>query len=168
MMAPSLVFKHYLKCLEGMLLKIESYKSECGNVFNARLYKDMFPLLQQAKVAIGFALRTCCPLAGKEIVTFKEDAMTIDAVRKELSATIAFIDEIPIESFKGYERREIETVAGFASHKMPGDEYYQLYALPNFMFHLSMIYAIARSKGVPLGKADFDGYHQYPERFSFG
>jgi hypothetical protein len=30
-----------------------------------------------------------------------------------------------------------------------------------------MAYAIARAAGVPLSKGDFDGYHQYPDGFSF-
>lgn len=38
----------------------------------------------------------------------------------------------------------------------------------NFFFHYSMVYAIARQAGVPVGKADFDGYHLYPHGFSFG
>lgn len=167
MPAPSLVFMHYLNRLEAMLKKIEYHQAECGDVFNARLHEDMFPLLQQAKIAIGFSLRACCPLAGMAITSFKEEEMTVFETRKELSATLEFIDKIPLESFEGYEHREIETVAGFARHNMSGEEYYQLYALPNFMFHLSMVYAIARSRGVPLGKSDFDGYHQYPEGFRF-
>ncbi|WP_232461250.1 DUF1993 family protein [Cellvibrio sp. PSBB006] len=36
-----------------------------------------------------------------------------------------------------------------------------------FFFHLSMSYAIARQAGIPLSKADFDGYHSYPVGFSF-
>ncbi|MGV7210836.1 DUF1993 family protein [Oxalobacteraceae bacterium A2-2] len=42
-----------------------------------------------------------------------------------------------------------------------------LYILPNFHFHLSMAYAIARQQGVALGKPDYDGYHAYPPGFSF-
>lgn len=166
-MMPSLVFKHHLERLEAMLGKIELHQLKCDDVFNSRLHEDMFPLLQQAKIAIGFSLRACCPLAGKEIATFKQDEMTLDAVRNELSATMEYIDKIPVSSFEDYETREIETVAGFAKHRMSGDEYYLLYTLPNFLFHLSMVYAIARSRCAPLGKGDFDGYHQYPEGFKF-
>jgi len=35
------------------------------------------------------------------------------------------------------------------------------YALPNALFHLSMVYALLRAKGVPLGKADFEGPPAY-------
>jgi hypothetical protein len=37
----------------------------------------------------------------------------------------------------------------------------QQYALPNFFFHLSMVYALLRQQGLPLSKADFDGWHVY-------
>ena len=39
--------------------------------------------------------------------------------------------------------------------------------MPNFFFHLTMGYAALRAAGVPLGKADFDGFHVYPEGFEF-
>jgi hypothetical protein len=39
--------------------------------------------------------------------------------------------------------------------------------VPNFFFHYAMVYAIARQAGVPVGKADFDGYHDYPPQFAF-
>jgi hypothetical protein len=42
-----------------------------------------------------------------------------------------------------------------------------MYAVPNFLFHYAMVYAIARQAGVPVGKSDFDGYHRYPPGFTF-
>lgn len=35
------------------------------------------------------------------------------------------------------------------------------YAVPNALFHLSMVYALLRAQGVPLGKADFEGPPAY-------
>nr|WP_267874749.1 DUF1993 family protein [Telluria antibiotica] len=40
-------------------------------------------------------------------------------------------------------------------------------AVPNFFFHYSMVYAIARQAAVPVGKSEFDGYHRYPSGFTF-
>jgi len=37
----------------------------------------------------------------------------------------------------------------------------QQYALPNFFFHLSLVYALLRQQGLPLSKGDFDGWHVY-------
>ncbi|WP_295961007.1 DUF1993 family protein [Rhodoferax sp.] len=44
---------------------------------------------------------------------------------------------------------------------LPGEAFLSQYALPNFFFHLTSAYALLRQQGVPLGKADFDGWHQY-------
>jgi hypothetical protein len=35
------------------------------------------------------------------------------------------------------------------------------YAVPNALFHLSMVYALLRANGVPIGKADFEGPPAY-------
>ena len=41
-------------------------------------------------------------------------------------------------------------------------------ALPNLYFHQAMLHVALKQAGVRLGKADFDGIHEYPEGFSFG
>lgn len=166
-MTPATTLIHYLQCLDKMLSKIESFLPKHGDVFNAQLHEGMFPLLQQAKIAIGFSLRACCPIVGIEIVSFEEEPVTLAAVKKQLSKTADFLVKIPDDDFENYKIQVINTTAGFAKLNMLGGEYYHQYALPNFMFHLSMVYAIARAQGVPLSKGDFDGYHQYPEKFSF-
>lgn len=51
--------------------------------------------------------------------------------------------------------------AGQATHAMPASEYLLHYALRNFFFHTTTAYAILQHVGVPVGKADFDGYHVY-------
>jgi hypothetical protein len=48
-----------------------------------------------------------------------------------------------------------------------GADFLHLFGLPNFFFHLTMGYAALRAAGVPLGKADFDGFHAYPADFRF-
>jgi hypothetical protein len=57
--------------------------------------------------------------------------------------------------------------AGFALLEQTGAEFLHLYGIPNFFFHLTMGYAALRAAGVPLGKADFDGFHSYPADFRF-
>lgn len=44
---------------------------------------------------------------------------------------------------------------------MAASEYLLHYASPNFFFHTTASFAILRNQGVPVGKADFDGYHVY-------
>jgi hypothetical protein len=163
--APTRLFLHYLRQLDAILREVEAFGGDVGNL---RLHPDMFPLLQQAQVAIGFTLRATCPLAGREIVSFRDaDHVTFSGIYAELERTMAYLAAIPDGDFDGIDTVTVRTTAGFAELELPGPEYYQMYAVPNFFFHYSMVYAIARQAGVPIGKAEFDGYHRYPMEFKF-
>lgn len=161
---PTRLFLHYLRQLQAILQQVEAFD---GAVAARRLHPDMFPLLQQARVAIGFTLRATCPLAGREIVSFRDDEFTFASIHAELERTIAYLAAIPDAAFNGIHALTVRTTAGFAELELSGPEYYQMYAVPNFLFHYSMVYAIARQAGVSVGKADFDGYHRYPSGFAF-
>lgn len=164
MLAPPRVFLHYLDRLDTLLERVaDTDPAVTGN----RLHPDMAPLLQQARTAIGFTLRVSCPLAGRAIVSFEGEEFTLDGVRDELARTAAYLAALPAEAFDDLASRKVDTVAGFAALQFDGPDYFLLYGLPNFFFHFSMAYAIARQAGVPVGKADFDGFHGYPAGFSF-
>jgi hypothetical protein len=164
MIALPRVFLHYLERLDKLLERIAATDPA---VAGHRLHPDMAPLLQQARTAIGFSLRVSCPLAGRGIVSFEGDAFTLDGVRGELARTVAYLAALPAEAFDDLATRQVDTVAGFATLRFDGPDYFLMYGLPNFFFHYGMVYAIARQAGVPVGKADFDGYHAYPAGFSF-
>ena len=161
---PTRLFLHYLRRLDAILKQVEAFD---GAVADRRLHPDMFPLLQQARVAIGFTLRATCPLAGREIVSFRDDDITFPSIYAELERTMAYLAAIPDAAFAGMDARRVRTTAGFAELDLPAAEYFHMYAVPNFFFHYSMVYAIARQGGVPVGKSDFDGYHRYPSGFTF-
>jgi uncharacterized protein len=161
---PTKLFLYYLGRLEDLLKRVEAFDSD---ISVNRLHPDMFPLLQQAKTAIGFTLRTSCPLAGREIVSFGNDEYTLQSVFVELDLTTRYLSAIPDEDFGDIDALRVNTTAGFADLDISGWDYYLMYAVPNFFFHYSMVYAIARQANVPIGKADFDGYHKYPLGFTF-
>lgn len=162
-MVPAKLFLHYLAQLKQMLLLVEHFDTGIGE---ARLHPTMFPLLQQARTAIGFTLRATCPLAGREIVSFASGHDSFASVHAQLDATLAYLAAIPDADFLA-PAPAVNTTAGFAGVALDGDEYFLLYAVPNFFFHYAMVYAIARQAGVPVGKPDFDGFHQYPPGFSW-
>ena len=162
--APARLFLHYLRQLDAVLKAVEAFDAGVGA---RRLHPDMFPLLQQARTAIGFTLRATCPLAGRAIVSFRDDDMSFASIHAELERTTAYLAAIPDADFDGIGSLTVHTTAGFAELALPGWEYYQMYAVPNFFFHYAMVYAIARQAGVDIGKSDFDGYHRYPAGFAF-
>lgn len=154
-----MIFCRSLRRLSAMLDQLDSRPQ----ILTARLHPDMLPFAAQVNAAISFSLRGCCPLAGREVVSFNDG----DSLRQQVARTIAYLEAIPEQAFEGSGERLCRDRAGFADIALPGDEFLHLYILPNFYFHFSMAYAIARSCGAPIGKGDFDGYHAYAPGFSF-
>lgn len=148
------VFRHYLTRMSEM---VERAGREA---LDARI-ADSFPASQQFATAAGFTMRIACPLVGREVPDLPE------ALGPRLAVARALLGSMKPAEFEGAEARIIRHRAGFAELEQTGAEFLHLYGLPNFFFHLTMGYAALRAAGVPLGKADFDGFHQYPEGFSF-
>lgn len=163
---PTGIFIHYLNQLKRIVKKIADHQQHNPALLYTSLHSDMLPLLAQIRTAANFSLRTCCPLARRERISFDNAQETYEGLQQQLDDTIAYLQAIPAAEF--HQPPElIQDKAGFNELTLAADEYLDYYALPNFFFHLSMVYSIARQAGVPLSKGDFDGYHQYPQGFSF-
>ncbi len=159
------VLLHYLHRLVALLKKIENSKNDSEHLLTARVHENMLPLCKQVQISANFALRISCNEAGTEVVTFDTEHLTYDGLNQQLQSTIDYLQTLPELDIK--HDKLAQDTAGFAQLKMPLDEYVGLFALPNFFFHLSMVYAIARAQGLDVTKADFDGIHQYPAGFSW-
>ena len=156
---PATIFCRSLAQLSAMLDKLDAQPQ----ILAARLHPDMLPFAQQVRAAVSFSLRGCCPLAGLEVADFSGAA----SLQEQIAQTMRYLKAIPVERFDGPLDRTCRDRAGFADIALPANEYLNLYILPNFYFHFSMAYAIARSQGAAIGKGDFDGYHAYAPGFSF-
>ncbi len=163
---PADLFIRYLQQLKVIVEKIALHQQQNPALLYTSLQSDMLPLLAQIRTAANFYLRTCCPLAKRERINFDNQQETYAGLQQQLDQTIAYLQAIPTAEFNQPPER-IQDKAGFSELDLTTDEYLSCYALPNFFFHLCMVYSIARHAGVPLSKGDFDGYHQYPAGFSF-
>ena len=148
------VFRHYLGRVQAI---VETVGAED---LHARV-SDAFPAGQQFSTAAEIALRTVCALAGREVPGLPR------ALAPRLAVVRATLGAMRPEEFVGAQARRISHVAGTAELEQSGEEFLLLFGLPNFFFHVTMGYAALRGAGVPLGKADFDGQHLYPDGFSF-
>jgi len=164
---PTETFVYYLERLHVLLDKVERICEGNTNILEARLQDDMLPFTNQVTTTANFALRACCPLAGRKIVSFQQNQSSFSALTQCITDTIAYLAAIPLTEFDRPVTEVLREQAGFTEVALPRDKFLQHYILPNFYFHLSMVYAIARNRGIPLSKQDYDGYHQYPEGFSF-
>lgn len=159
------VFQRYLGQLAHMLDQAEAHATrhalDIPSLLQARLAPDMLPLALQVDIAAHFALRACAPLAGLEVPEFGEHSHSFEQLQARIRRNQAFLDTLTPELMEDGAQRSCSSRAGKALVTLPGDAFLSQYALPNFFFHLSCAYAILRQQGVPLGKADFDGWHVY-------
>ena len=159
------IFSEYLNLLSSLLDKVETHFDGDEGILKARLISDMFPLGVQVEIVASFALRSCCPIAGVDVISFARKDKTFSNLKAQLQETIAVISSL--DALENNLEIDIKDMAGPAPVCMKANDFLVRFAYPNFYFHFAMVYAIARAKGVPLTKGDFDGIHQYPSGFSF-
>ncbi len=159
------IFVGYIDLLSTTVEKIEAHFGGDESILEARLIEDMFPLYVQAEIVASFALRSCCPIAGVEVVSFAKLEKSFSNLKAQLQDTVEYLNSL--DSVENNLEVVIKDMAGPAPVSMNAGDFLVRFAYPNFYFHLSMVYAIARFKGVKLTKGDFDGLHQYPPGFSF-
>lgn len=159
---PRNVYTSYLRLLVKLIVKLEEQAGGDNSFLDARLSPDMFPLKVQAKVAASFALRACAPGIITEI---SDPGSKIDTPY----GLISYISEVAefVENSELLSTEKVEDRAGLKDICMGNEDYVNLFSLPNFFFHLSMIYAIAKNQGFCVTKGDFDGIHEYPKGFSW-
>ena len=138
-----------------------------GAALEVRPAPGMLPAGRQAATAMQFALRIAYPLAGLRAPEPRGgmDAAGLAARAAETRRLLAALDPA---AFAGVETRIVRGQAGFAALEMPGEAFLFEFGLPNLYFHQAMAHVALKQAGAPLGKADFDGLHVYPEGFSFG
>jgi len=151
---------HSLMNISAILDKAEKHaansKIESANLLQARLYPDMFTLIQQLQyccyLPVDFAQHFAdapSPRVGYDEADFKD-------VQKSIKMTIDYLTSIQPQRL--IERADRIVPAFFDSSKgMSAMEYGMSVTMPDFYFHATVAYAILRHNGVPLGKNDFWG-----------
>ena len=157
------VFDRYLGQADGLVRRVRN----TPKLLEARLQPDMFSAAEQVATAAGFALRVSYPLAGKATPDFPALGLDPEGLRARLAFARARLAELDPQDFTNAAARRISHRAGFAELEQDAEEFLHQFGLPNFFFHLSMAFAVLRREGAEIGKADFDGLHDYPKGFRF-
>ncbi len=128
------------------------------NYLQLRLAPDMLPFVSQIRIASDAAKGCIARLAGQEAPKFDDNEASIAELRQRIQMTIDYVASVPASAVDGSEDREIVIpLRNRDPLKMDGRAYLAHFALPNFLFHCSIAYALLRHAGVALGKADFLG-----------
>ncbi|KAK7741999.1 hypothetical protein SLS53_004583 [Cytospora paraplurivora] len=153
------VLINILKTTSSILAKGEDWAKQNGfatsDLLELRVYHDMFPLKVQVLIIINVTKKTLERLTGVA-------HPTIDDFDKTLEELYAFIDKTLEEAAavgmrESNERGDVQVSCEFFSKEYTSSlvNYVHGYAIPTVYFHLSILYAILRGKGVPLGKWDY-------------
>jgi hypothetical protein len=154
------VFIRALENVARILAKAEQHarrqKIELSALLSARLYPDMFTLLQQLQyvcfIPVDFAQHftsVTAPRVGYDETTFAE-------LKASIRKTVAYLRGIKPKDFASSNRKSLPLF--FDSAKgLSSEAYAARVSVPDFFFHVTVAYAILRHNGVPLGKSDFFG-----------
>jgi hypothetical protein len=124
-------------------------------LINDRLAPDMWSLAQQVKAVCNHAVRGPFRLAGVAVPQLTGGEATFDDLKARIVGAKDHLKGLVAGQFTDAETRTIVFPAGDDERKMSGGDYLLKFSLPNFYFHLSMVYAILRHNGVPITKEDF-------------
>lgn len=150
--------------LEGLLNKTTNNLQ----MLDAQLHSNMLPLAIQVKVCCNFICRIASKITQTDTQFFESERDNFEGLMAQIKATRLFLAQTPFDDeLWQHGQHFADDIAGEADILLPISQYILQFALPNYYFHLSMVYAILRKENVPVGKGDFDGIHQYPAGFSF-
>lgn len=147
-----------LTTLDHILTKGAEFAASKGvseaEMLQWRLIDDMNPLSFQVMVPVNFAKQWPARVAGVAEPEAIDDTLDLAGFKAEIAKAKAYLATLKPEKLAGREAVAITYNLGQLEPTLPGETWLTGFATTNFYFHLSMAYAILRSKGVPIGKPD--------------
>lgn len=155
-------FVNLLRALSGWLAKADT-----DAVLSARLAPDMFPLSTQVRFACVQAYEATCRLSGQPFPPLIEELLnegrgagehpgSMADARARIAEALAMLESLAPGAL---DMAPDSPIAHALSNGMifdfTAEEYARDWALGQFYFHVMTAYAILRSRGVALGKADY-------------
>jgi hypothetical protein len=150
-----------LTALIGVLDKAAAHaaakKVDPAVLLGWRLAPDMFAFTRQVQVVTDQAKNGLSRLAGVEPPKFDDTETSVEALKERLVKTLSYIKTLDAKAIDASAERTISFPLGPKKAEMTGADYLNHFVLPNFYFHLTAAYAIARNFGADVGKRDFLG-----------
>jgi len=155
-------FLQILGALSGILTKAEAHCAakniQPDVLLGARLYPDMLPLNRQIQLARDFATKGCARLAHIDVPSVPDTEKTFEELRQRLAKASDYLKTFKSAQFEGADTKEVTFPIGpNNSMTLPGQQFLNRVAFPNFYFHATTAHGILRHNGVEIGKRDFLG-----------
>jgi len=123
-------------------------------VLDWRLAPDMYPLRSQLQFVADLAWSWSTRAVGLEVPSASEVQGGTTELRELVASVRKCLTSMTIEQFEGRDGMEFTVNLGIIEPTMPLGRWVLGFANTNILFHLSIAYAILRSRGVTVGKAD--------------
>ena len=146
--------------LEKAEAHAQAKKFEPAVYLTSRLAPDMLPFTKQIQIACDAVKFGIARLAAVEAPKFEDNETSLADLRARIRKTIDFVESVPASKIDGSEGRDVIVPRRDGSMTLKGEVYLKHFALPNFFFHVTTVYALLRHNGVELGKADYLGSMQ--------
>ncbi|WP_298470721.1 DUF1993 family protein [uncultured Erythrobacter sp.] len=146
-------WRNMLRALSGMLGKAAAHES-AGTLMEGRLADDMLPFATQIRMLANFPRQALNSLANADFVSNEEDPTSLEDAKARIAETLAMLDTVADDAFIADEAMVDLDLPNGMKFRLSAADYVRDWAFPNFYFHVSIAYAIMRSNGVELGKAD--------------
>lgn len=146
--------------LGRILAKAEAHaaekKIEPLTLLSARLYPDMFSLVQQLQYAVFIPAEFARHFAAEPPPKVGYEEKSFADVHESIALATAYLGSVSPARMD--ERAGLVVPTFFdGSRGLAAEAYAAHMIMPDFYFHLTAAYAILRHNGVPLGKHDFIG-----------
>jgi hypothetical protein len=125
-------------------------------LITASLAPDQRPLPAQIQMAADNAKNAAGRLIGTTAPKMEDTETSFIELKARCAKTIAYLESLDRTLFdNAAERAIVMALPNGSGFRFTGRDYVADFAMPNFMFHVTMVYAMLRAQGVALGKFDF-------------
>ncbi len=118
-----------------------------------QLAPDMFPLRRQMRAVCHLVQQWGARAAGIEARP-EPQGETVAELKADIATAREVLESLALDQFDGRDDEVVTVDLGTISPTMPIGQWVLGFAQTNILFHLSIAYAILRSRGVSLGKVD--------------
>ncbi|MCH2056258.1 MAG: DUF1993 domain-containing protein [Thalassotalea sp.] len=153
---------HVKSLLQRYLTQLEKIVSKLpADIIGNSLCSDMFDLATNVNITCNFAMRGYCPLIGVEVKLFDLPTIESDNESKGKRQLLMLIHNTSeylwsMPSVPALDNtKHISEKAGFKEVSLGQVDFMYQYIVPNLLFHMSMVYAIAKFIRVSLTKGGF-------------
>lgn len=147
-------FANMLGSLDHIAGKAED-AGMADDLLATKLTDDMFPLELQFRVALNQVLLALNQVGGKAIPLEEVAYHSFAHVRERIALVRAETDQSEPEEWAEPDAVVDLTLPNGVRFVMSAEQDIRDWIMPNFYFHVTMVYALLRKAGLAIGKLDF-------------